>query len=237
MRVVVVGTTRKFFKVGHSTFRVLARTRPDIKLRLVIPNIVDARRAVGAIPVAFYSWDPSNPSSLSPALQGCTTMLMVPPIDRRVPVANIYIQAAKKAGIKYILCLGIQHNGDSTIMAREVGQVSNLLEKSEIQHDVLLLSMFLENLLYQVLSISEHFEFMYPVRPNATFSFVTCTDLAEVFAQHLAKIPQSSIKDNYWIATETLSCNKLPNLLSEAVGLPIRFRSTSGGEFVGNLVD
>jgi uncharacterized protein YbjT (DUF2867 family) len=236
MRIVVVGATKNFFKVGHATFRVLHRTRPDVRLRLAIPDIVDARRAVGEIPIELMSWDPARPETLRAALRGCTAMLMVPPIDKRIQVARAYVDAAADAGTRYVLCLGIQHPGDRCAMGREVDAVSGLLTGSAIRHDVLRLPMFLENLLYQVPSISERGEFCYPVRGDAPFSYVACGDLAEVFSQLLLSPPDAPLGETFWSASSPLTCDLWADHLSAAAGARVRFRRISGDEFVAGLV-
>ncbi len=235
MRVVVVGATRNFFKVGHATFRVLARDRPDVRLRLAIPDIVDARRAITGIPVELFAWDPSRPTSLYPALGECTAMLMVPPIDGRVAASRIYLDAAQRARVEYILCLGIQHSGKTAMMGLDTEEVGEMLIKSNIRHDVLRLPVFLENLLYQVKSITDRREFQYPVGPDARFSYVTCGDLGEVFARILTDDARKSLHNVYWTADEPVSCGQLAHFLSRAVGATVNFRQCASADFVSTL--
>lgn len=235
-RVVVVGATPNFFKVGHTTLRTLFRTAPDVHLRLGIPDVRDARLACVGLDMEFVSWDPAAPVTLGPVLADCDALLMVPPIDRRVEVASAYLTAAQKAGISYILCLGVQYTLTDLALATEANEVAHLLAESGIPHDTLHLPMFLENLLYQIPSISENGEFRFPVDPDAPFAFVTCGDLGQVFADLLRDPPHSSLHEPYWTASERLTCAEWAGLLSEATGRTVTFRPQCRRDFVAALV-
>jgi uncharacterized protein YbjT (DUF2867 family) len=234
-RVVVVGATRNFFKVGHTTFRRLAATQPDVNLRLGILDTTDARRAVTGMDVELIDWDPAEPASLDRVLADCDRMLMVPPIDGRVRIAGTYLDAAKRAGIEYILCLGIQYPASACTMGSEVEQVSQLLENTGIPHDVLKLPVFLENLLYQIPSISERHEFRYPVGADSRFCYLTCKDMGEVFARLLVEPPTTRLQDTLWTSADQLSCRDWADYLSAATGNTITFHSQSGSDFIRGL--
>jgi uncharacterized protein YbjT (DUF2867 family) len=236
MRIVVVGATRNFFKVGHATFRVLRETRPDVQLRLVIPDIVDASRAIVGLDVDLAAWDPAAPETLRKALVDCDSMLMVPPIDGRVLVARAYLDAAVDAGIGYILCLGVQHRDGTSAMSDDVGRVDDLLADSGITHDTLRLPMFLENLLYQVPSIVERGQFAFPISADAPFCFTTCADLAEVFAPILADPAGHRPAETFWTGTTTLTCGAWADALSSATGRRIRFCAQPRDEFAAGLI-
>lgn len=235
-RVTVVGATRNFFKVGHTTLRTLASTRPDVRLRLGILDITDARRAVPDIDVELVGWSPNTPGSLEAVLTGTTAMLMVPPIDRRIAVARSYLAAAQRAGVGYILCLGIQHPAERCVMGQEAAEVEGMLVDSGIRHDFLRLPVFLENLLYQVPSISYGRTFRYPVTPTAPFSYVTCGDLGEVFARLLVSPPAESLGQPLWTSMDQLTCEQWAAALSEAIGATVRFEAQAGEDFVKGLV-
>jgi hypothetical protein len=235
-RVVVVGATRNFFKVGHTTLRTLARTNPDVQLRLGIPDVTDARLACAGIDMEFVPWDPADPGSLDPVLEGCDSLLMVPPIDRRIEAARVYIAAARRSGIGYILCLGVQYTSTGLTLAVEAEAVASMLAASGITHDTLRLPMFLENLLYQIPSISAAREFRFPVSPDAPFSFVTCGDLGQVFAPLLNNPPHGSLGRPYWTATERLTCAEWADLLSQATGRTTTFRPQCRDKFIDALI-
>lgn len=234
-RLVVVGATRNFFKVGHTTFRHLAATRPDIDLRLGILDTTDARRAVQDLDIELVEWDPAQPETLPPVLENCDSMLMVPPIDNRIAVADLYIDAARQAGVNYILCLGIQHGLGDCQMGYEVNQVTLMLQASGIHHDVISLPVFLENLLYQIPSIASRSEFVYPVGPDKPFSYTVCADLGEVFSKLLVDPPDEPLENHVWTSATQITCDQWAEYLSEAVGRPVLFRQQSGEDFVRGL--
>jgi uncharacterized protein YbjT (DUF2867 family) len=236
-RVAVSGATKNFFKVGHTTLRTLAAHRPDVKLRLGVPDVTDARLACSGMPVELVEWDPAHPETLVGVLRDSQALLMVPPIHNRVTVARSYVDAALAAGIEYILCLGVQFHDPRITLASEVHEVKVMLEDSGIRHDMLHLPMFLENLLYQVPSIRDRGTFTYPCDPDARFSYVNCWDLGEVAARVLAA-PERHVGfgDTHWTALTQTSCGQLAELFSEALGKPVRFVPQSPEEFVAGLV-
>lgn len=233
-RAVVVGATKNFFKVGHTTFRTLARTRPDIRLRLGILDTIDAAKSVEGIDVELHSWDPYDERTLENVLQGCDVMLMVPPIDGRVARARTYLESAKKSGISYILCLGIQFPGSRTAMGVEVEKVNELLLESGIAHDVVKLPVFLENLLYQSKSIREDDTFRYPIHADQPFSYVTCADLGEVFARCLTD-PAARGVSELLTASKQTTCRDWALHLSEVTGRTIEFIKEPDDLFVNRL--
>lgn len=237
-RVVVSGATKNFFKVGHTTLRRLSREHPEVKLRLGVPNVPDARTACEGMEIELVQWTVEDPPTLEPVLDGATALLMVPPIQNRVEIARTYIRAARRVGIGYILCLAVQHHDPRLRIAGEAEQVTEMLETSGIEHDVLHLPMFLENLLYQVPSVRDHGRLRYPADPDARFSYVTCGDLGEIAARVLADpAARPALGDTHWTAAAQTSCSEIARLLSEATGTPVAFERQPDGEFVRGLVE
>jgi uncharacterized protein YbjT (DUF2867 family) len=183
--VTVLGATRNFFKVGHRVLRRLAVEAPELTLRLAIPEAQTAGRAVRDIPVQLRDWEPGDAGSLSAALSGTDTMLMVPPIDRRVEIGSMYLEAAQKADVRQIVCLGIQFAPGECAMADESAALEHLLQQSGIRFDVVALPMFLENLLYQCRSIVEDGSFAFPVDADRPFSYISCDDAAALFCRKI----------------------------------------------------
>jgi uncharacterized protein YbjT (DUF2867 family) len=183
--VAVLGATRNFFKVGHYTLRRLAVDAPQLTLRLAIPEAQIAGRAVSDIEVQLRDWDPAEPASLAEALAGTGTMLMVPPIDRRVDIGGMYLRAAQEAGVQQIVCLGIQFASGQGAMADEAAALEALLDESGIAFDLVRLPMFLENILYQCTSIAETGSFTFPVDADRPFSFISCDDAAELVCRKI----------------------------------------------------
>ncbi|GIH10814.1 NAD(P)-dependent oxidoreductase [Rhizocola hellebori] len=236
-RVAVSGATKNFFKVGHTTLRTLAAQRPDIKLRLGVPDAQDAKLACDGMPVELVEWDPARPETLADVLADCQSLLMVPPIQNRVQVARSYVDTARAVGIDYICCLGVQHHDPRLTLAQEANAVKQMLADSGIAHHTLHLPVFLENLLYQVPSIATRREFAYPVDPDAKFSYVNCWDLGEVCAQVLAApTAHPGFADTHWTATRQTTCRELAQFFSEAVGEPVTFRRQPAEDFVQGLV-
>ena len=64
-RVLFVGATQNFFKVGYSAMQYLNANYSDkIKLRLVHPFIEDVKYACKGVEIELVRWYPSHPESL-----------------------------------------------------------------------------------------------------------------------------------------------------------------------------
>lgn len=90
-KIVFVGATRNFFKVGHTTIKTIQRDHPDVALRLALPDISEAANVVQGTNVELMQWNPSDSNSLRKVFQGCTASLLVPPVNNRVAVAKQFI--------------------------------------------------------------------------------------------------------------------------------------------------
>ncbi|MEV6979465.1 hypothetical protein [Kitasatospora sp. NPDC093806] len=233
--VTVLGATRNFFKVGHYTLRRLAADAPQLTLRLAIPEARIAGRAVSDIDVQLRDWEPTEPASLIEALAGTETMLMVPPIDRRVDVGGMYVRAAQKAGVQRIVCLGIQFARDHCTMAGEAAALETLLEKSGIAFDVVRLPMFLENILYQCQSIATAGSFTFPVDADRLFSYISCEDAAELFCRKILSPDSVDLSGTLMSHHAQATCDLWASALSQACGRPITFVRQTDEHFVTSL--
>ena len=233
--VTVLGATRNFFKVGHYTLRRLAADAPQLTLRLAIPEARIAGRAVNDINVQLREWEPKDPASLAEALAGTDTMLMVPPIDRRVDIGGMYLQAAQKVGVRQIVCLSIQFAPGQCAMADEAAALEGLLGKSGIAFDLVRLPMFLENILYQCQSIAETGSFTFPVDTDRPFSYISCDDAADLFCRKILS-PDSVGLSNILMSHHTQATTaQWASALSQVCGRPITFVHQTDEHFVASL--
>lgn len=232
--IVFVGATRNFFKIGHTTIHRISNQYPRIKIRLAIPDIENAKPACKGANVEFIQWNPSADVSLTHVFQGYTSTLFVPPINNRIQVCERYLNAAKKAGIKYIVCIGIQHDNPKLRLSREAKTVENMLIDSGISHSVLNLPMFLENLLYQANSIKNTGKFYFPCQPDSKFSYVSCSDLALIVAPML--VTGAVYLNTQWTAETQTSCRELASIFSDILRKKIEFVQVTKKQFLEKLI-
>jgi uncharacterized protein YbjT (DUF2867 family) len=232
--VLITGATRNFFKVGHAAIHVLSRRYPSVRIRLGVPDVENAKPACKGANVEFAQWEPGSPETLKDVFNGCTAVLIVPPIKDRVDIGRFYISQAKQAGLKFICCIGVQHGDPRLLLSREANTVKEDLAASGIPHCTLELPMFLENLLYQARSIKKKGEFYYPCRPESRFSYVGCTDLGEVVARMLAT--GETYEDTRWTAMTQTSCAELAEVFSRTLGRKIRFVQIPEDQFIEGLL-
>jgi uncharacterized protein YbjT (DUF2867 family) len=233
--VTVLGATRNFFKVGHYTLRRLAADAPQLTLRLAIPEARIAGRTVHDLAVQLRDWEPARPGSLADALAGTHTMLMVPPIDRRVEIGGMYLRAAQQAGVRKIVCLGIQFAPGECAMADEATALEALLGQSGIAFEVVQLPMFLENLLYQCQSIAEAGSFTFPVDADRPFSYISCEDAADLFCRAIIAPGSVNLSGALMSHHAQATCAQWATVLSEVCGRPIMFERQPDEHFVTSL--
>lgn len=233
--VTVLGATRNFFKVGHYTLRRLAAEAPHLTLRLAIPDAQNAGRAVHDVTVELRDWEPGEPTSLAEALQGTDTMLMVPPIDRRVEIGGGYLRAAQKVGVKRIVCLGIQFSPSQCAMADEAATLEDLLVASGIEFDLVRLPMFLENLLYQCGSIAHKGTFSFPVAADRPFSYISCDDAAALFCRKILEPASVDLSGALLSHHAQATCSEWALALAAATGRPVAFQHQDEEHFLTSL--
>ncbi|MEU9886365.1 hypothetical protein [Sphaerisporangium sp. NPDC051011] len=233
--VTVLGATRNFFKVGHYTLRRLAVDAPQLTLRLAIPEAQIAGRAVHGIDVQLRDWEPGDPKTLVEALSGTDTMLMVPPIDRRVEIGDMYLRAAQRAGVKQIVCLGIQFTPGQCAMAEEAATLEVLLQESGIEYDLVSLPMFLENILYQCQSIAENGSFSFPADADCPFSYISCDDAAALFCRKILSSGSIDLSGTLMSHHAQATCAEWALALQAATGRPITFKRQDDEHFLASL--
>jgi len=235
-RIVFTGATRNFFKVGHTAIHSLARRYPDVAIRLALPDVEIARDACAGAPVEFVQWDPAHPETLVAVYQGCQATLLVAPIQGRVDVGRVQVNAMREAGVRYVCCLGIQYDDPTMVMSREVAALDELLAASGIRNTTLRLPMFLENLLYQTEAIHTEGRFSFPCRPDSEVAYLTCGDLGDLCADLLVSGGRRELPTTRLTAGMT-SCREIARLLSGNLGREIRFVPITGEEHVAALAD
>lgn len=233
--VTVLGATRNFFKVGHYTLRRLAKEAPHLRLRLSIPEAPIAGRAVADIDVELREWEPQQPDTLEAALAGTHTMLMVPPIDRRVTIGRTYIEAAQRASVEQIVCLGIQFRPGECTMADQADELDRLLAASGIAFEHVPLPMFLENLLYQCQSIAEADSFAFPVDADRPFSYITCDDAAALFCRKILDPDTVDLTGSLMSHTAQATCSEWAAALQKTTGRAITFVRQDEEHFLSSL--
>lgn len=234
MRLLFVGATRNYFKLGHTTISYIASHYPNIKIRLTIPEVKNAKAACEGMNVELVEWDPNDGESIKNAFENCDAALLVHPIKDRIRMAQVYLEAAKNSDIKFIVCIGVQHDDPLVRLASDAHIVDLMLLNSGIPFCTLKLPMFLENLLYQAESIKTQDQFYYPCNAESKFSYISCSDLAPIVAYML--INRVSYQDTKWTARNQTSCAELAQHFTKIFGRKISFLRISDREFLQSLL-
>lgn len=136
-KIVFIGATKNFFKVGHCAIKTIIRQYPHVPVRLALPDISDAAKVLEGYNVELLEWNPKDNDSMRSVFSGCSASLLVPPIHNRVVVAKRFIQIAKEAGIQYLACMGVQFDDEQVQISRDAKEVNRLLTESNLKYSVL----------------------------------------------------------------------------------------------------
>ncbi|CDW80290.1 UNKNOWN [Stylonychia lemnae] len=233
-RIVFLGATKNFFKIGYYTIHYLSQNYPEIKLRLAVPNIEDARPSCEGANVELVQWDPNNSETLNEAFKECTASLLVPPINNRVSVSKKYIDMAVKHKLNFLINSGVQFTNQDIQIGEESNQVIAMLDNCGIKYCNLNLPMFLENLLYQVDDVFEKGIFGFPCNKNSSFSYVSCKDLGKIIADIFV---QEKVYDNtFWTAPAQVSIVQIEQTFTKMMGKQIQFVQVSDQDFIDSLL-
>ena len=124
---------------------------PKLKSRVPAAELValarDPKKAAD-LGVAVREADYDKPGTLAPALAGVETLLMISAseVGKRASQHRNVIDAAKKAGVKWIVYTSLLHADRSPLgLAEEHGETEAALKKSGIRHTLLRNGWYTEN--------------------------------------------------------------------------------------------
>jgi uncharacterized protein YbjT (DUF2867 family) len=217
-QILVTGATGKFGKevlkrLSGQNLSVAALARNPEKAQSLVPEGVSIRFG-----------DLSRPETLDAALDGVEKVLLASSADpNQGQNQSNLVQAAKKAGIRYIVKLSaIGAEADSPILvARAHARTERELSESGIPHTNLRPNFFMQNMLNSAGTIVSRGEF-YSCARNGKGGYVDVGDIAAVAAACLATDGHAG--QNYLITgSESLSLYDIAAKLSAAVGKDIRY--------------
>jgi len=182
--------------------------------------------------------DTDKPETVSSAFRGIQLALLVPPSERRVQVANAYVDAAAQARLSFIIVTStIVGTNESLILGRQWKEIRTCIAASGLPYCFLELPFCLEHLVQWIApSVKQFAAFSYPIAPQMQFPYITLRDVGLAAAYVLTQY-HSHIFQTYSItAPDMISCAELAKTLSQALGKEIVFREVSTQEFLEVLV-
>ncbi|MEO1619446.1 MAG: SDR family oxidoreductase [Cyanobacteria bacterium J06632_3] len=220
---------------GQEVIKQLAEK--GIKVRALVRNL-EKGESLKPYGVELVEGDFSDPSSLEAALQGVDKALMLPPIaPDAVELQRNFIEAAKKAGTRYIVKFSaIGAASDSPMrLGRWHGDAEQLLADSGIAYCSLRPNGFMQNFLAFGSSIANQGVFAQP-GGSSSISHIDVRDIAAAIVETLLDDTVHAGKAYTLTGPETLSFDQVAEIFSKVLGTPVRYLAQSPEEFKGNML-
>jgi len=143
--------------------------------------------------------------------------LVVPGTENRTQIALEGIQAAKDAGVKFLLVLSVLTSGTESIFGKQFEPVEAAVKSSGLKHAIVRLPLFIENNLGNIESIKGQGTFYDPRDPTKLHTAVSTADAGKAAAEILSN-PEKHTGKIYKIVSPAFSLNDLAAALTKNLG-------------------
>ena len=211
----------------------------DVKVRAVVHSLDKVRKLPEGVEVVQMEY--AKPETVLPAFTGATKLYLLPPGDQhdRVQITQMMLEAAKKAGIQYIVCISAIAIDREPILPSDrqlYTQVEEIVADSGITHTILRPSWFNQNFTSRVFGpqIKQGIVHL-PVGEGKT-GWVDCRDIAAVAVKALTEMGHENKVYNL-TGPEALSMSEATAILSRVSGREIKFMDISEETYAQMLRD
>ena len=165
--------------------------------------------------------DMGDKKALAQTLKGYDrAFLVVPGHERRTELALNGIEAAKSAGVKFLLVLSVPALGDKAIFGRQFEPIERQTKESGIDYAIIRLPLFIDNNYANVGSIKGQATFYDPRDSTKLHTPVAVADAGKAAADILAN-PTAHVGKIYKLAMPAFSLNDLAAAFSKTLGREI----------------
>jgi uncharacterized protein YbjT (DUF2867 family) len=147
--------------------------------------------------------------SLSKALIGVDSVfLLVPGHEQRTELAMNGIEAAKDAGVKFVLLMWVLTSGANSVFGQHFAPVEKKAKESGLDYAILRLPLFIDNNYAHVASIKDQSTFYDPRDPTKLHTPVAVADVGKAAADILAD-PSKHYGKTYKLVSPPFSSNEM----------------------------
>jgi len=207
---------------GGATIRCLAKAK-NVTIHAGVRDEKSAAEKFKDCPGIIFHKGDGDVAALAGEMKGCDVVVVTPPGDNRVNISIGYIEAAKKAGVKFLSLLSVACVGmDDILFGHQFSIIEWFMKKSGIPYCSLRCTMFMENQYGNIGSVKGGSAFYYPVNGDMPFSHVAVSDIGAC----QAKIVQEYSKHKnttYVLSGEFLTMNELAAVYTKVLGKDVKF--------------
>lgn len=188
--------------------------------------------------IELRHFDYDQPETLAPALQGIDKVLLISAneIGRRTPQHKAVIEAAQKAGVKYIAYTSLLQADISPLgLAEEHRETEALIKQSGLTYTFLRNNWYSENYLASIAHTAETGT-LYGSANNGKISSASRQDYAEAAAKVL--ITEGHENKTYELAgSNSFTLTNLASYIANASGKAVKYQNISAEDYTKALND
>jgi len=172
--------------------------------------------------VTVINADMGDKTMLAKTLKGFDAVyLVVPGHAERTQLAIDGIEAAKEAGIKFLLVLSVTTAGTDSVFGKQFEPIEAKTKESGIDYAIVQLPIFLDNNFAHIASVKEQSTFYDPRNPSKASSAVSVADAGKAAADILAK-PARHVGKTYKLVSPAFSVNDLAAAFTKVLGKEVK---------------
>lgn len=219
-KILVTGATGT---IGKEVVRALRAKNLTVRAGARSPEKLDALKKLGAEVVAL---DYNDPASVAAAFQGVDRVFLLTPfVEDPIPLVKGAVEAAKKAGVRFILRMSAAGADASSPgkLSRDHGLGENLVKDSGIPWAIIQPTFFSDNFInYSGDSIKGQ-SAVYGASGTGKVGYVSSSDVGAVAAEILASPEKHTSKSYVITGGEAVTDEQAVRTLSEVLNREIKF--------------
>jgi NAD(P)H dehydrogenase (quinone) len=189
------------------------------------------------IQVPTIHTDMGNRRALTKALQGFDRVFVVVPCDRnRTGLATIALEAAKAAGVKFVLMLSVTIANFDTIFGRQFKPIEDRTKSIGIPYTIIRLPLFMDNNFAHASTVARDNMIYDPKNPRQQFACVSVEDVGKCAAEILRN-PERHYNKTYNLVSQKYSMIDLSISMSKILRRQIKVKEISYNRFKEALQD
>jgi len=212
--------------LGQQTLRVLTTKYTDLKVKVLIHEESEKKADIVFADLNIEKIRSRQGAAEDAAsFQGVQSLFIIPPpVENRVEIVRNIVEAAKKAGVRFILTpshLSVREK--NTVLAQSFKEIENEVKKAGIPHCFIHSEVFMDGILDEDDTIKKTGSFACCIDPDALHNPIATQDLGEVAALIL-RHPGDHEDTHYTITgPQPLTMTTKAEILGKTIGREIKY--------------
>lgn len=216
VRVLVLGASGS---IGKATLGSLTSRHPEVE---TFAGVRDPSKFVPIEGVTPVKADMGNEAELATVLKDYQRVYIVTPSAlERQALATSALNAAKKAGVQFVLLLSVSSAGQDTIFGKQFGPLEKHAKSLGLPFTIVRLPVFVDNFWGSASTIKDQGTFYDPRDPTKLHTPVVVADAGKASAAILAN-PSKFTGQTYHLVSPPFSLNDFATVLTKTLGKTVK---------------